>query len=222
MKKPNIPAFILGVLLCSSTFSQQVDFSKFISETQKSNSEVGSVSIAWWIPIEFWQITLSAEPSISEAQMEDFLQTLRPYMIFAVIDGKMGPLGGINFTPSDSIANSIELIDDHGKVYIPIGMDDLSSDVQNLLLVFKPIVKNMMGQLGENMNFYVFSDVKEKNKRVADPLDQGNIQLNFINKEYKWKLPLSSLLPPLKCPVDNEPMDGTWNYCPWHGTKLVK
>jgi len=222
MKKQIILFFILSLFISSSAISQQVDYNKFIKETQKSNTESGEISIAWWIPIEFWEITFSREKTMTEEQIEEFIKTLSPYVIFAVVDGKMGPMGGMTYTSVDSIAKSIELIVNEGKIYRPLETNDLRPDIQNLLSVFKPILKNMMGQLGENMNFFVFTDIKDKDKRVADPITNGFIQLNFCNKEYKWKVPIGSLLPLKRCPIDNELMDGSWNYCPWHGDKLVK
>lgn len=222
MKKHVILFLILNLFISKSAISQHVDYNKFIKETQKSSTESGEISIAWWIPKEFWEITFNREKTMTEKQIDEFIKLLSPYVIFAVVDGKIGSFGGVTYTSVDSIANSIELIDNEGKIYRPLETYDLSPDIQNLLSAFKPILKNMMGQLGENMNFFVFKDIKDKDKRVADPLSNGFIHLNFCKKENKWKVPIGSLLPLKKCPFDNELMDGSWNYCPWHGEKLVK
>jgi hypothetical protein len=99
--------------------------------------------------------------------------------------------------------------------------EKLDYALQTLLSNLKPVLKNAMGQLGENMNFFVFSDKKENGKRVSDPYAKGNVQLNVRNKEYKWRTPLGTLMPLKYCPKDKEDMNGSWEYCPWDGGKLL-
>jgi hypothetical protein len=83
------------------------------------------------------------------------------------------------------------------------------------------MLKNAMGQLGENMNFFVFDDIESENKRISDPYLRGNVQISIKNKDYKWRTPLGTLLPLKTCPADGERMNGAWDYCPWDGEKLI-
>ncbi|GAA4280384.1 hypothetical protein [Gaetbulibacter aestuarii] len=221
MKKQITLLFTLGLLTCSMAISQEVNFEKFINEIQKTNSEAGEINLTWWIPKEFWEVTFKREKTMQEDQIEELLEILDPYVIFAVVDGEVGPFGGLTYTPSDSIAKTIKIIDTDNVVYRPIETNNLNPNIQNLLSAFKPILKNMMGQLGENMNFYVFSDRKDSNERLADPLTKGQIQLAYCKKNFIWKFPIGSLLPLKTCPVDNELLNGSWNYCPFHGEALI-
>ena len=63
-----------------------------IDETQKSVPDSDRVTLAWWLPEEFWQWSLSQNPSLTEQGIEEFLDVLRPYTLLAVVDGTIGPL----------------------------------------------------------------------------------------------------------------------------------
>ena len=216
--------YLTVIVLSTGLTSAQnlnIDYNQFIRETQKNSSESGKINIVWWIPIEFWDITLKRNKTISEDQIKKFIDELKPYAIFAVIQGDMGPMGNLSYVPLDSIKNNILVIDNEKLKHYPISYDKLDAGLQNLLATLKPVLKNAMGQLGENMNFFVFNDKKENNKRVSDPYQKGILQINIQNKEYKWRTPFGTLMPLKYCPKDKEEMNGSWEYCPWDGAKLI-
>ena len=214
-------ALVLGTLPICQAQNTNIDYNQFIRETQKNSSEGGKINIVWWIPLEFWEITLKKNKSLSDEQVVNFIEELRPYSIFAVIQGDMGAMGNLSYVPLDSIKNNISVQDNDHKNYYPLAPEKLDYALQTLLSNLKPVLKNAMGQLGENMNFFVFSDKKENGKRVSDPYAKGNVQLNVRNKEYKRRTPLGTLMPLKYCPKDKEDMNGSWEYCPWDGEKLL-
>ena len=132
-----------------------VNINALIEETQRMSQKTNQMTFVWWIPEEFWRISFAQEPTIPKYQIEEFITVLRPYLIFIVVDGKIGTFGGITYTSESTIRNDIFLI-----------------------------------KLGDN--------------------------------EFKWKLPLSSLFPPIICEKCKQKCLSTWNYCPWCGTKLLK
>jgi len=222
MKYLIIIGVVILLLVDNDIAAQEDNYNSFIKETQNSKSESGKISIAWWIPIEFWELTFQRDKSMSEIQINEFVKLLKPYTIFAIVDGKIGLFGGIEYTPVDSILNTIELIDKDSIAHKPLKTEELNAGIENLLLVFKPILKNMMGQIGENMNFYVFKDENDKKLRIADPYIEGHVRLNYYTQKKQWRTPLGSLLPLKKCTIDNELMNGAWKYCPWHGIELIQ
>lgn len=215
-----LSVIVLSTVLTSAQ-NLNIDYNQFIRETQKNSSESGKINIVWWIPLEFWDITLKRNKTLSEDQIKKFIDELKPYSMFAVIQGEMGPMGNLTYVPLDSIKNSIVLLDNNQKKYYPIAYDQLDAGLQSLLTMLKPVLKNSMGQLGENMNFFVFSDQKDNQKRVSDPYVKGAVQVNILNKEYKWRTPLGTLMPLKYCPKDKEELNGSWEYCPWDGEKLI-
>ncbi len=198
-----------------------VDLNTFIKETQKTTTGNGEVVIAWWIPIEFWQVTFEQNDDLTEAQKKSFIKALKEYSMFAIIDGETGDFGNIDYVSDEEIKKTLSLTNSDGKTYKSLNSDDVSVELQTVLAAFKPVLKSMLGKMGENMNFYVFKDYDSKNNRICNPLDEGFVQLNFNKREVKWETPLGSLLPPKMCPIDKKPMSGGWKYCPIHGNELV-
>ena len=78
----------------------------------------------------------------------------------------------------------------------------------------------MLGPMGQNVHFYAFSATDNAGNRIADARKEETFSVTLTGREYKWRLPLGSLLPPKKCPLDGEILNGAYKYCPWHGAKL--
>ncbi len=221
MKTPHL-LLICSLTISFSCFGQQheINLDNLIQETQKTNGEADDMRIIWWIPTEFWVASFQQEKSMSQEQKDEFINLLKPYSLFAVVDGKIGPFGGVTYRPVEEIEKSISLIGNNNTEYFPIKSEKLGPDLQNVLATFKPIFKNMMGQLGENMNIFVFSDQTKKGKRISDPYFKGGLTFMLGETEYQWRTPLGSLIPEKICPKDDEKLNGAWDYCPWHGEKL--
>ena len=213
---------IIFSIICFNLYSQnpKINLNDLIAETQLNRSNESTIKIAWWIPVEFWKGSLANQSNINKSQSDEFIEALSPYVMFAIIEGKVGPFGGISYVPFDTINKKLFLITETGEKYYPLSDDEISSDVQNLLLIFKPVLQNLIGQMGQNMHFFVFNDFTKNNNRICDPFQKGRVHLYIGDYNYAWKTPLGSLLPPKYCPVDNEKFSGAYEYCPWHGNKL--
>lgn len=199
---------------------QAINLNEFVQETQLNSGENGELKIAWWIPVEFWEIVLTQDKSLPAEQAQEMIEKLKPYSMIAIIDGKMGAFSTVEYTPKSKIRNNLSLTANNGKRYKPLLEDDLNSEITILLATFKPILKSMMGEMGGNMHFFVFDD-QEGGKRIFDPRDSGAIQLSIGEEKQKWDLPLGTLMSPKMCPVDRKEMNGKWTFCPFHGKKLV-
>jgi hypothetical protein len=226
MKK--ITLLLLSITLLTSTpsYAQKldVDYAQFLKETQKSNNNPDGLNLIWWIPAEFWKLALQNNPEITAQQIEEFCTVMAPYSLFAVVDGQLGDKkakGEVHYVSYDVLRKSISLIDAEDRIFKPIDNDLLDPTVQTLLSSFKPVLKGMMGKLGENMHFFVFSDLNDEEDRISDPFAKGNVHLQVNNKEFFWRTPLGSLVPQKICPKDQEKLNGAWDYCPFHGDKLM-
>lgn len=210
--------FFLFSLLANYSFSQNQD--KLIAQTQITESGADEIVLIWWIPVEFWELTFKNDPSISEAQANEIISVLKPYAFLAIADGDMSPFGTVTYVHSDSIRQTLTMnVNEHS--YSPIEEMDILPDVENLLAAMKPVLKNMLGQLGQNLNFYVFSDYDEDGARIFDPLTDKKVSTSYLGKSFSWRTPIGALLPEKSCPKENYMYDGSWTYCPYHGVKLV-
>ena len=198
----------------------KVNINDLVSETQKMDQSTDEMVLVWWIPEEYWTTSFKDDPSMTEEQREEFISVLRPYTVIVAVEGKMGAFGGVTYRPEKEIRDSIKLVDRSGTSYKPLKDEDLSADARNFLGMVKPVFENMLGPMGQNMHFIMFPAKGSDGKLIASAKEEGSFTVVTGGKDFKWRLPLGSLLPPKVCPVDGEKLSGAWKYCPWHGAKL--
>jgi hypothetical protein len=126
------------------------------------------------------------------AQDEEFMKVLRPYTIIVVANGKMDVFGGIAYESEATIQAGIK----------------------------EPTFVNMLGPTGQNMHFFLFPAKNEKGQKIAEAKKKGSFSVELGEREFIWRLPLGSLLPPKICPTCEEKLSGAYKFCPWDGTKL--
>lgn len=210
----------LGILLFAVPFSTagDVDPAELVKETQKSDQKAGEMTLVWWIPEEFWKVSLEQNANLSADQIEDFLEMLRPYVIVTVVKGKVG------FSPSfeskEYATTNTKLLDEKGNKYSPLSDDEIDDKTKGLLGMLKPVLAGSLGPTGNNMHFLVFSAKGENGNQLIDAKRKGSFKVAVADKEFKWRLPLDSLLPAKECPQCKETCKGSWSFCPWCGTKL--
>lgn len=190
-----------------------VNVTDLMLDTQKETPNLDRITTVWWLPGAYWTATLGEE----EAQ--EILEVLDPYEIFGVVDGPIGPFGGVDFRSREAISAELELIDEDGAVHQPLGEEDVDPDAISLLSMMRPAIGNLLGPMGQNLHFFIFPGQKD-GRPVLDPKEEGSFRVVVGDEEFHWRLPLGSLLPPRYCPVDGEELSGAWNYCPWHGAEL--
>ena len=223
LRKVEIFVVTLFVLLhMSLSFAQEikVNLNALTQETQKMSEEAGEITLIWWIPEEYWRTSFEQDPNMTEAQIEEILKVLHPYLLISVVDGKVGAFGGVTYKPEATIQNDIQVIDRQGIQYSPLSDDIINVDMQNLLAMLKPVLVNMLGPLGQNMHFFLFPPKGKDGRDIAAAKEEGTFTVKLDKREFKWRLPLGSLLPQKVCPVDGEKLSGAWKFCPWHGVKL--
>lgn len=214
---------ILLLFCCVNTsFGEEgkIDVNALIQETQRTRQTDNEMILVWWIPLDYWRISFEQNPNMTAAQRESFLDVLRPYILVMAVDSKMGMFGGFTFEPEATLLDNIELVDRAGVQYRPLRSDMIDADIKNLLSMMKPVMANMFGPLGQNMHFVLFPAKNKKGQDIALPDREGALTIRIRNNEFKWRLPLGSVVPPKACPADGEKLNGAWKFCPWHGLKL--
>ena len=206
----------------SSTTAQavRIDIDALTNETQKGSPVPDDATLVWWIPEEFWRGSLTQDPSMTASQVEQFLKVVRPYTVVVVADGKVGPLGGITYKPEPAIRSCIKIRDTDGATYAPLAADAIAADAKNLLSVMKPVLENALGPAGKNMHFFVFPGKSKKGQPIASARTAGSFTILLADREFRWRLPLGSLMPTSACPKCSEKVSGAFKFCPWDGAKL--
>ena len=219
-KEANPPSKAVAKVEKETEGGFKVDLQAVVTETQKVRQNANEIVVVWWTPYEFWQASFSQNPSISKTQIEDALKVLRPYTLIAVINGKIGAFGGITYKSEADIRSSVFIRDSHGTLYPPLSEDKIETNARNFLSIMKPMLANMLGPFGQNSHFILFPTENKKSRKIVDPKREGAFSLKLGEKEFRWRLPLGSLLPRKICPSCGEKLSGAYKFCPWDGTTL--
>lgn len=233
MKKST--ALIIVFLVCMlNAFAQKrmsvndINTDKLTEETQISFSDVGDdhLAVVWWIPNEFWESLLAKDSEVDNQEVEDILKVMQGVSLLAVIQADIGPYGAFHFYSKQHVEENLSVsvtMNGGDEINVPV-IHQISPDLVIMLMIFKPILAGAMGNMGENMHFFVLKDVEEAYSRLINPYKEGEIIFNLLkrNKEKitdAIEIPLNSLFIPRICP-NGRKAHVTWNYCPWTGEKL--
>lgn len=220
----------LALSLCTnaSAFEKKqpkdVDISAMTNETQRT-SYAGGVHLAWWIPPEYWEASLSRDANVTDTARKQVLDTLRGYSMLAVVQAEVGALGNFTFYERDAVIKGLKLELSDGKDWASlVPLAEVPQKLAPLLKVLGPILSSAMGPMGQNMNFFVLDDQK-KGGRLISPYEPGMLRITLTdNKGVKLEpllieFPLDSLYVPRRCP-NGKPAHVSWMVCPWDGSKL--
>ncbi|HSM84961.1 MAG TPA: hypothetical protein VLT16_02360 [Candidatus Limnocylindrales bacterium] len=198
------------------------DTQAMVKETEQVDSRSGKMGLFWWVPVEFWEAS-AVRQGLSRQQASQYFLPLRDYTLFIVGVGDMG-MGGITWHDEKDLRKNITLRDQAGNIYQPF--DKVTDEAQGFADLMKPTLKNMLGPLGNGMQFFFFPLKDKAGKTFADPHGKSEFSLLVTDlmspgtSTYTWRAPLTSLSPPKYCPVGKERLEASWRYCPWHGVKL--
>ncbi|WP_299678648.1 hypothetical protein [uncultured Dokdonia sp.] len=208
-------------ILATTTVSAQkkaekvelIDMVKDLMITKKQESNIKQI---WWIPSEYWRIALTDSPDIGEEIILDIENKLVGYSLFSVVNSDISPFSG--FKKRDA---AITIIHDN-EILSPLSDEEIPADIKELVDVFRPTLASMVGQLGEQMVFYVFKNELEDGTTAISPLNTGKLHVKVNDEDFTYRLPLQSMVAKKICPEDQEALNGNWEYCPWHGVKLTE
>ncbi|MEW5801915.1 MAG: zinc ribbon domain-containing protein [bacterium] len=217
--------FMPDMAVTSCQAKQRYDLIGLMNECQKMSSDPGVIAIVQWIPREWWQLTLE-RAGVPGERIKEVLEIFDPYMTFIMVHGRISSSGLPTFTSKSLLQQHVFLEDKAGNLYKPIDEDNVEAGVRNAIIMIKPIFSNMLGRMGDNMNFFLFpSRTKEKTK-AYEAMQEGAFSIRFKDvpdvgdQVFEWTLPLSSLVPARMCPKCRKEENGSWKYCPWCGSKL--
>ncbi|MHC4200585.1 MAG: hypothetical protein ACYSU0_11385, partial [Planctomycetota bacterium] len=155
----------------------KVNLASLVRETQKMSPKPDEITLAWWIPVEYWEASLSQNPLMGPEQVAQFTKVVRPYTTVVIVEGTVGPFGGMRFMSEAEVRARVKLRDRDGETYAPIAPDKLSPDLSSLLSIMKPMLASALGPLGRNMHFLVFPAEDKKGRPIADAKREGSFSV---------------------------------------------
>ncbi len=209
---------------CQRIAIDKINTDELIAETQPTVSVTNDhMCFAWWIPTEFWNISLTQDKSVSKSDIKEFIDTMKPYTIIAICQADISAFGSFSFYSESKVKKrlSAKFTNSNNKEFKLSISTNVSGNAKLLIQQMKPILTAAMGNMGSNMHFFVFDNPKDKE---IDPYAKGNIKIDLIQKNNTKtsatiNLPLNSLYTPRLCP-NGKPAHISWDFCPWTGKKL--
>ena len=215
----------LLLLLSSLSFYSQVRedivLTDYIRDVQKWEKVDDKMSLSFWLPTSYWRVALQSSPDVPKETIDYFESILKDYTVICALDLKIGLTGDFYFTEEKYLRESIHIEDNKSKKYYPLKDKDISADALVISETIKPMFNQMLGKMGKGMNFYFFKIHDKEGNKTINEFNEGSFKVIHSNMTFEYSLPIPSLLPPKKCPVDSELMNGTWKFCPIHGDKLT-
>jgi hypothetical protein len=205
---------------CQST--KKVELSEYVNEIQKWSKDENKLALTFWIPSSYWSIALQDNPEVNPEMIQQIEMAFQDYVIIIALDMEMNLGSSMVFRKEPEMRKSISIIDYQGNKHFPLKEYELGESALMFKDAIKPMFAQMLGKMGQGMNFYFFKVQDKENNNLINEFEKGKFTVRHSDKEFEYLLPLSTLLPKKKCPVDNVEMNGSWNYCPKHGAKLDK
>ena len=200
--------------------AQEVNMQAFMEELQQMKCDQEQMSMVWWLPNEWWEVNAKDDPTISQAMLQQMLQAVDSYLIFVVVEGHSGAFGGFYPETRESIISRISVVPHTGTELKPIKDKDLSYDIQNMFSVMKPLLANVLGQMGQGMEFIAFEVPRENSSKLLEARKAGAFTVRLGSQEFKWRLPLGSLLPEKVDPKTGDTFPGNYEFNPFTGDRL--
>jgi hypothetical protein len=149
------------------------------------------------------------------------LSTMKQYTLLCVVNSDISAYGTMHYQSGDSLRKNITLTVNDSLRFKPIPEDELDGTMQLLISMMKPMMKQMLGQMGEHLSFFVFKNTDLRGNYYADAAQRGKFSVSWGNESFfEWILPLDVLTPAKYCSVDKQKLSGKFDYCPYHGVKL--
>ncbi len=215
-----VSAVVFAVCVCEMAEAQsRIDLMALLRDTQQINSESRRLTMAWWIPTEYWRGSLESAGAPPE-KAKEILKLVNSALMIAVVDGTFGPLGALIFRAETSIRSATRVLDASGREYAPLEPAALDPNLQNLAAMLRPTLANALGRMGENMNIMFFPIASADGKRIAEADTEGSFTVVVDGREFTYRTPLASLLPRKVDPATKETFPGNFRFNPYTGAPL--
>jgi hypothetical protein len=198
-----------------------VDQGALIRDLTLTRAVDGKLTMSMWMPDEFWRIALKSSGRMTDKGIADYIGIMHPYILVAVMDAQRG-ITAFRYTDTDTLVNETTIEDSHGSIYRPLAPDSVAEDIRNLIQTMRPLLANMMGAMGQHMEFLVFPSMDDGGHLIADPMSDGSLTLHVGDAVLRYRLPIGSMLSPSLDPKTGESFPGSYHFNPYTGGKLVQ
>jgi hypothetical protein len=217
--KGMLAAMLLGGALTMSGASV-AGVQEIVRDTQRTAESGGAMTLVWWMPQQFWEESLKANPAVPEAVRAQVLSVLADYTVIALLRAKPGATGLAEVQTKEELLKNVR-VESNGKLIEPLAPEQIAPAAQLVLSQLKPAMAGMVGQVGQAMEFVVYPTKAADGKLQFDALQAGTLKVALFDANFSWRLPLGSLLPARVDKKTGEEFPGNYQFNPFTGDKLT-
>lgn len=189
------------------------------SETQKNSALRDDMTFVWWIPEDFWRLVLKDAEELHANQIEEVVSLLSVYTIVIVVEGRLVGTQA-QYRPAAEVRSAFSLTLPDGRTQKPLADAEIGETGKVVIQTFKPMLAQLLGPLGKNMHVLFFPATDDNGRRLLNPREPGLLAASLRGREFRWRLPLASLVPRKSCPTCKEELSGAFSFCPYDGARL--
>ncbi len=221
LKRKRRAGFVAALLIATlgASVASVAGVQEIVRETQRSAESGGQITMVWWLPQQFWEESLKANPALPAEARQQVLGGLADYTVIALLKGKAGA-GGLSEVQSKADLIKNARVESNGKVIEPLAPEQVSPVAQLLLSQLKPAMAAMAGQVGQAMEFVVYPSKGADGALLMDAMQSGTLKIKLYDDTFSWRLPLGSLLPARLDKKSGEEFPGNYQFNPFTGDKL--
>lgn len=215
-------ALLLSVAVLSPSLlaAETINATKLVQETQQQIVEGERQAFIWWMPSEFFVVSMQQQPGIDTGMIEELRSKMAPYTIVAVGDFKVGPLGIMDARSQSDVRGDLQLVTAAGDVLPVLADTEIDNTVKNFLMAMKPGIAAVAGQFGEALQLMVLPARDAAGKPLYDVRARGALTLRYKARDFRFRLPLASLLPEKADAETGERFPGDYLFNPYTGKAL--
>jgi hypothetical protein len=197
--------------------------SDIASETSRTVEEPQHVVNFWWLPPEYF-VQAAKELDYKPEDQEKVARVYRDYVIIAALDADLTNKKNAVFAPIADVVKRAKFTRDGKTLEV---LRELNPEVADSAPTLMYLLRNSLGRLGEGLRLLPLSNLDAKGNPIFTASTPGELTLEYKIQEngpvhdVRWHAPLTAVAGARKCPKGGEPLEASWNFCPWHGVKLV-
>jgi hypothetical protein len=180
----------------------------------------GRMVMVMWMPDEFWRAAFKVPGNLPSETIERYVGVIHPYVLLAVVDAQRG-ITAFRYADTAAVTGETTIEDSRGISYKPLDPEAQDDEIRNLTQMMRPVLANMMGAVGQHMEFLVFANLDKSGNTVADAKATGALVVHVGDVAMSYRLPIGSVLPPVVDAKTGEWFPGNFKFNPYTGSKLI-
>ncbi len=207
------------LLVVFAADARAAQMQSLIQDLQRLTQKSGQTTMVFWLPQQYWQEMFDSNPALNAQTKTDMLKLLEAYTLVIFMRGKINTAGQPEGEAAEQLFKNTRL-QVNGRALQPLAENEISANTMVLLANLRPVLAAGLGQFGQQMHLAIFSN-RNDGKPLLDASQSGNLNIKVYDEEFRWRLPLGSLLPEKRDSKTGEAFPGNYNFNPYTGEKLA-